>query len=448
MPRLTRAEPRGSVVTSSPMDTRPSAVAFIEAGTADGGSMSWLFTALKYLDRRRFKPVIIFYYGAGGATVEKIRALGMPMPLASPKPADSFPAWLRSRAGLWPLRKWMSLWRTAYRLLVRDISIIRATRKHLGESGAAAVVLNSDLHFQYCGAIAARLEKLPILCRKSGGIGEGWRIKKLLTPLVDVFVPISKAAEKDQLGNRATRRSVLVYEGVALSEYRAGRQNAALRSTLGIPEGKKIITSMARFAEGKGQAELLEAAAKVIQEFPEAMFLIVGEETPPNGPVTSSLQSSVLPLGLREHVVFAGARGDVADILAISDVFVHCPTTWIEGLGICHLEAMASGKPSVISRNGGLPEAAIDGVTGVVVAPGDIAAMSAGILRFLMNPDLAEKFGQAARARAEELFDIAANNTVYEDLLQELASQPREGKNRMQGRAYGKAAHASQREAT
>jgi len=430
------------------MATRPSAVAFIEAGTADGGSMSWLFTALKYLDRRRFKPVIIFYYGAGGATVEKIRALGVPMHFASTKPPDYFPAWLRSRAGLWPLRKWMSLWRTAYRLLVRDISIIRATRKHLGESGAAAVVLNSDLHFQYCGAIAARLEKLPILCRKSGGIGEGWRIKKLLTPLVDVFVPISKAAEKDQLGNRATRRSVLVYEGVDLSEYRAGRQNAALRSTLGIPEGKKIITSMARFAEGKGQAELLEAAAKVIQEFPEAMFLIVGEETPPNGPVTSSLQSSVLRLGLREHVVFAGARGDVADILAISDVFVHCPTTWIEGLGICHLEAMASGKPSVISRNGGLPEAAIDGVTGVVVAPGDIAAMSAGILRFLMNPDLAEKFGQAARARAEELFDIAANNTVYEDLLQELASQPREGKNRMQGRAYGKAAHASQREAT
>jgi len=48
---------------------------------------------------------------------------------------------------------------------------------------AAVVVLNSDLHFQYCGAVAARLEKLPILCRKSGGIAEGLRIKKLLTPL-------------------------------------------------------------------------------------------------------------------------------------------------------------------------------------------------------------------------------------------------------------------------
>ena len=90
---------------------------------------------------------------------------------------------------------------------------------------------------------------------------------------------------------------------------------------------------------------------------------------------------------------------------------------------------MASGKPSVISKNGGLPETAIDGVTALVVPPGDIAAMSAAILRFLRNPELARQFGQAARARAEELFDIAANNTVYEDLLQELASrQARERK--------------------
>jgi len=93
-------------------------------------------------------------------------------------------------------------------------------RKHLREKAAAVVVLNSDLHFQYCGAVAARLEKLPILCRKSGGIAEGLRIKKLLTPLVDVFVPISKAAEKDQLTNPATKRSVVVYEGVDMSEYR------------------------------------------------------------------------------------------------------------------------------------------------------------------------------------------------------------------------------------
>jgi glycosyltransferase involved in cell wall biosynthesis len=427
MPYLTEARRESSLGEISPAAVRPSTIAFIEAGTADGGSISWLFSALKYLDRRRFEPLIIFYYPARGATVEKIRALGVPMQFASAISPGYFPSLLQSRSGFWPLRKCLSLCQTVYRLLVRDTSIIRAVRKHLRNRRVAVVVLNSDLHFQYCGAVAARLEKLPILCRKSGGIEEDSRIKKLLTPFVDVFVPISRAAEKDQLTNPATKRSVLVYEGVDLSQYRERPRSSALRSTLGLPQNKRIVTSIARLEAGKGQAELVEAAVNVLQEFPDAVFLIVGEETPPNGPITSSLHRSVLRLGLTDHFVFAGARGDVPDILAITDVFVHCPTTWIEGLGICHLEAMASGKPSVISRNGGLPEAAIDGVTGIVVAPADIAAMSVAILRFLLNPDLAERFGRAARARAEKLFDIATNNFVYEGLFQELANRQARG---------------------
>lgn len=428
MQPLTQAHSEGSQGTISPTATRPSTIAFIEAGTADGGSISWLLSALKYLDRRRFEPLIIFYYAARGATVEKIRALGVPMYFASTEPPGYFPTWLRILPRPWLLRKCVSLCRIAYRILLRDVPITRAVRRHLRERRVAVVVLNSDLHFQYCGAVAARLEKLSILCRKSGGIEEGLRIKKLLTRFVDVFVAVSKVAEKDQLANPGTKRSVLVYEGVDMSLYRGRNQNPTLRSTLGLSKNKKIVTSIARLEVGKGQAELIEAAASVLQEFPEAMFLIVGEENLPNGSNTSDLYRSVLRLGLAKHVVFAGGRGDVPDLLAITDVFVHCPTTWIEGLGICQLEAMASGKPSVISRNGGLPETAIDGVTALVVPPGDIPAMSAAILRFLRNPELASQFGQAARARAEELFDIAKNNIVYEDLLQELAARTAQAK--------------------
>lgn len=396
----------------------------MEAGTADGGSISWLLSSLKCLDRHRFEPLIIFYHAAGGAMVEKIRALGVPLYFASTASPGYLPAWLQTLPRPWPLRKCVSLCRIAYRFLLRDVFLISTVRKYLRERRVALVVLNSDLHFQYCGALAARLEKLPLLCRKSGGIQEGLRRKKLLTPFVDVFVPVSKVAEKDQLANPSTKRSVLVYEGVDMSLYPVRRQNPTLRSALGLPENKKIITSIARLEVGKGQAELIEAAVRVIQEFPEVTFLIVGEENPPNGPNTSHLHRRVSRLGLADHVVFAGGRADVPEILAITDVFVHCPTTWIEGLGICQLEAMASGKPSVISRNGGLPETAIDGVTALLVPPGDIAAMSAAILRFLRNPELARQFGQAARASAEELFDIAKNNVVYENLFQELAARP------------------------
>src|SRR6202140_4956602 len=108
MPRLTPAHPAGSMETILPGATRPSTIAFIEAGTADGGSTSWLLSALKYLDRRRFEPLIIFYYAASGAPVEKFRALGVPMYFASTEPPGYFPAWLRSRPRLWPFRKCIS----------------------------------------------------------------------------------------------------------------------------------------------------------------------------------------------------------------------------------------------------------------------------------------------------------------------------------------------------
>jgi hypothetical protein len=172
----------------------------------------------------------IIYYAAGGAMVEKIRALGVPLYFASTASPGHFPAWLRTLPGPWPLRKCVSLCRTAYRFLLRDVFLIRAVRKYLRERRVALVVLNSDLHFQYWGAIAARLEKLPFLCRKSGGIQEGLRRKKLLTPFVDVFVPVSKVAEKDQLANSSTKRSVLVYEGVDMSLYPVRRQNPTLRA--------------------------------------------------------------------------------------------------------------------------------------------------------------------------------------------------------------------------
>jgi len=84
------------------------------------------------------------------------------------------------------------------------------------------------------------------------------------------------------------------------------------------------------------------------------------------------------------------------------------PPNLDRSLGICHLEAMASGKPSVIPGMAGCGSRYRRRHRSLV-APGyrrDVAA----ILRFLMNPDLAERFGQAARARAEKLFDIAANN--------------------------------------
>jgi glycosyltransferase involved in cell wall biosynthesis len=101
------------------------------------------------------------------------------------------------------------------------------------------------------------------------------------------------------------------------------------------------------------------------------------------------------------YFILTSLRTDIPEILSLANVFVDCPTTWLEGLGIAHLEAMAMGKPAVVSENGGLTDAALNGATGFVVPPGDVDRLSSAILRLLNEHELAQRMGTNARKRIE-----------------------------------------------
>jgi glycosyltransferase involved in cell wall biosynthesis len=107
--------------------------------------------------------------------------------------------------------------------------------------------------------------------------------------------------------------------------------------------------------------------------------------------------------------------------MAAVDIFVHCPTTFIEGLARTCLEAMAVGIPSVVSANGGMPDAVIDGATGFVVPPGEIDGMAEAVLKLLEDEELAAQFGAGARLRIEQVFDMAQNARKLQQVLLEYA---------------------------
>jgi glycosyltransferase involved in cell wall biosynthesis len=285
------------------------------------------------------------------------------------------------------------------------------------------VVLNNDVHYHALAVLAARLSGVPCICRKAGGIGEGKRIKRLLTPFVDLFIAISEATARDQLENNpATKRMVTVYEGIDVDEFLPHSFHPEVRRELGIPFGNRVIGCISRVVEGKGHRELIQAAALVRNRCRNVTFLIVGEDMAgQEGSLLAELRKEAQALGLDQCVVFAGWRSDIPEILSTLDVFVHCPTTWIEGLGIAHLEAMAMGKPTVVSRNGGLIDAAVDGLTGFVVTPGDTAQLAGAVLRLLEDPELARRCGEEARRRVEELFDAGQNTRKLEAYFQEYA---------------------------
>jgi len=284
-------------------------------------------------------------------------------------------------------------------------------------------VLNNDVHGHLVGALAARISRIPCICRKAGGIGEGRRLKRFLTPMVDLFISISAATETDQRENNpSTKRLVTIYDGVDLRRFDPSVDPSPVHAELGVPRGRKVVGLVSRLVPGKGHKELLEAAAVVVKRYPNVVFLIVGG-TPyaTSEQLREELQAVVQSLQLRDYVIFTGWREDVPRILSAVDIFVHCPTTCIEGLGIANLEAMAMGKPTVVSNNGGLPDAVVDGVTGFVVPPGDIEKLSAAILRLLEDDELARRLGRNARQRIENEFDIEKNTRKLEVFFEEYA---------------------------
>jgi glycosyltransferase involved in cell wall biosynthesis len=112
-------------------------------------------------------------------------------------------------------------------------------------------------------------------------------------------------------------------------------------------------------------------------------------------------------MGMADRVVFTGFRPDVPALLAAMDCFVLASTR-TEGVPQSLLQAMAAGVPVVASAIGGIPEVVVAGETGLLVAPGDPAALAAGIDAVLDAPGPARRRAEAARALCEARFSHAA----------------------------------------
>ena len=400
-------------------------ILFLEASTGLGGSGSILFYMLSHMDRGRFDVRFSSYLNADTHHLNAIKELGIPYAPLSERRHSFIPGEHPIVKGCrnHHLRRLLLVLAWIYKALAIELPRVFRLVRTIKSQKISIVVTNNDLHFHLVGVIASRIAGVPCIVRKAGGIGQGKWVKRLLTGWVDAFVPISNATKVDQLCNPATKRVVLIPGGVDLTRFDAEASPAATRAKLGLPECRRIIGSAARLVEGKGQEEFIRAAAKVAREYPDVIFYVAGSQDPadPDAHVLEKLQDLARELGISDEVIFGGWRDDMPSVLAALDIFVHCPTTFIEGLCITNLEAMASGKPTIISENGGMPDAVVDGVTGFIVPPGDIDALAQAMLRLLRDPELARHFGRNARKRIEEKFEIGAIMRAYERLFAEFA---------------------------
>ena len=175
---------------------------------------------------------------------------------------------------------------------------------------------------------------------------------------------------------------------------------------LDLPDDARVLLAICRLVPQKGLDVAVRALARVREEEPRAVLVVLGE-----GPERERLAG--------EGVHLPGRVGDVAAWLARAELLVH-PARW-EGFGLALLEAMLAGKPVVATRVSSIPEIVVDGETGLLVPPEDPEALAAAILRLLRDQDEARRLGEAGLARARSEFSVErmAQRTlaVYERAL-------------------------------
>lgn len=162
-----------------------------------------------------------------------------------------------------------------------------------------------------------------------------------------------------------------------------------------------VIGTIGRVERQKNLDTFLDAAATVHASRPDARFVIVGE-----GSLRDHYRGEVTRRGLDGVVSLPGTRADVPEFLAGLDQF-WLTSDW-EGTPNVVLEAMAAGVAVIATRVGGTPEVVQDGDTGMLVQPGDAAAVAAASLRLAGDREASEALGRRARSAARSRFSISA----------------------------------------
>lgn len=195
--------------------------------------------------------------------------------------------------------------------------------------------------------------------------------------LADLVVSYSTAVDRHLATNGLARRAVIPYF-----------PTMAVREGSGHASRRRVVFA-GRLVHTKGIDILIRAAAEVNGE-----FVICGD-----GRREEKLRSLARRLGVDSRVRFRGWTNadELAEEFANASVVV-VPSLWPEPFGIVGIEALAAGRPAIGSATGGILDWLQDGVSGITVAPGDVAALARALQRLLDDPERQRKMGMAGKA--------------------------------------------------
>jgi len=214
----------------------------------------------------------------------------------------------------------------------------------------------------------------------------------------------SKFMEHDLRGRGIPKSRIYhIPYGIDIDRFHPNLDGQAVREALQIAADATLIGTVGRFHPWKGQKYFIDAARIVIQKFPRARFLIVGDAAfGEHARYGDRLKSFAADLGLADQLLFLGSRNDIPQVMNALDIFVL--PSLREPFGIVAIEAQACGKPVIATQVGGIPETLRNGETGFLIQPAESRKLAEAIINLLENKTKMRQMGMAGRKRVEKLF--------------------------------------------
>lgn len=362
-----------------------------------GGTPHAMYDLVRLLDRDRFEPVIAFCephpmedrFRALGAEVLHLIQGTLPRRKAAGPRSDRARGLL---GGLATISRY-------------EIACARGVARIIRSHGIDLVHHNNHLIRDRSNVIATALRGVPQICQIHNLRRLGPEAR-FAARFVDRFVYVSKAVERNYLDcGIAADRGTVIYSGIDVPPPVGARDAEAMRAELGLDRTDFVVANVGRIDTWKGHHVFVRAVASLVPRIPRIKAIITGEVS--DGARLSGfdtdLRRLVEELGVASRIVFTGFYPNVPRVMAAADVAVHSATE-PEPFGRVIVEGMVAARPVIATNAGGVPEIIDDGVSGLLVPCGDVAAMADAMAYIHDHPAEAQALAEEGRRRAMERF--------------------------------------------
>ena len=397
-------------------DNKTNRILFIETGgTSSGGSFRMLYYHLKFMDKQKYKPVVVFVNKSHYS--DTIRKMGIPVYtltdcLLSEHVTPLLTLVLHKTARF--IETFMPFLYLTYIRIIKAPLIFQVCRI-IDKYNIDIVHLHSQIQRDLFGVFAVKKMKVPCVSHLRSDRSKGYdQIRaNFCNRFITSYLAISEKIRSYWLTlGLDDMKTILLYDGIFISEIKP----ADIRKEWDISDSNKyIIGCVGRLSWEKGHTFLLNAFKHFSETIPDAVLMIVGD-----GAIKKELELTANEIGIREKIIFTGHQLNSLEMIASFDLLI-VPSEK-EPFGLVTIEGMQVGTPVIGTNSGGIPDIIENNSNGLLVEYNDTKGLSEKMKKLLNDEHLRLKIINNGYKTVNERFSIERYvndlDKIYESTLE------------------------------